>query len=114
MNGFLVMVLLIGLPTITGLDMGPIRITAMNILQRLTLGGLALAILINLALVRFIARTKPLRCAGLRWAMIFSGLTLVELMVYTGKLDFEWLRTGLLWLQDQARSLGLVPIIHHT
>ena len=101
--GFLIVILL-GIPAITGRNIGWLRLSNSTIAQNLTLGGLALAGVANgigMLVLRRDAKKKKLHG---QWLILFLVLFSVEYLLIHRQINFNWLKEFLLWAK--AKVLG--------
>jgi len=98
-NLFLLMLIVVGIPAITSLRLGSIRLSSDPKLQMLTLAGLGLASATNLASALFASMDKKGRRACRAWALLFGLILAVEYCYFRGYVRFGWLKDLLLWLQ---------------
>jgi len=100
-NLFLLVLIVIGVPAITSLRFGSIRLSSDPKLQMLTLAGLALAAAINLAGALFASVDKKGRRACWTWALLFGLILAVEYGYFRGYVRFGWLKDILVWIQNR-------------
>jgi len=99
-NSALMVIILIGIPAITSLRFGSIRLNSNPKLQMLTLGGLALASAGNLIGALFLTVDKKTRRACGAWALLFGIILAAEFLYVRGFIRFGWLKEFLLWIQE--------------
>ena len=98
-NCALLIVILIGVPAITGVRFGSLQISSAPRTQMLILWGMSLAAAVNTlgafgALGHFGDRRL---CRD--WAITFVGLLGVEYAFFHGYLSFGWLKQSLIWFK---------------
>ena len=101
-NAFVLVVILIGVPTITSRHLGGLQLTSSSKMQMLTLWGLGLTAGVNLLSGVFVAKDKKLRRLCLKWMLLYAALFLIEALLYGGYIDFVWFKQALLWLKQKA------------
>lgn len=101
LNSVLVVIVMIGIPAVTSLRLGGIRLNSNPKLQMLTLGGLALASAANLAGALLLRGDKKTRRACGAWALLFGIILAAEFLYVRGFIRFGWLKEILLWLQQR-------------
>ena len=94
---------LIGVPAITGLKFGGLRLSAVRIAETLTLAFIATAILGNVVARLALAKDKPTRAVCIRWAGVHAFFGVVFLLVFAEIIHFEWLKQWLLWLDSKTK-----------
>jgi hypothetical protein len=99
-NSALLVIVLIGIPAITSLRFGSIRLLSDPKLQKLTLGGLGLAGAANLAGALLLKRDKKTRHACRTWALLFGIILAAEFLYVRSFIRFGWLKKLLLWVQE--------------
>jgi hypothetical protein len=100
-NCLLLIIILIGIPAITGTQLGTLEISSVPELQMLTLCGLSVATAGNVVAAWLWARERKTRKLCWLWAVAFAGLFGVELAFIHGYLNFNWLRQTLVWFQKR-------------
>jgi len=100
-NCGLLVIILIGIPAVTGARFGHLAVSSATTAQVLILWGLALAVTGNSFAALSFSKTRKLRLLCLEWALIFGSLLGIEIALVHGYLNFNWLKQGLLWLQKQ-------------
>ena len=98
-NWCLLVLILIGIPSITHFKVGGIGISAANLYQELTLSGLAVAAGTNLILSSLVIRSKRHRQICKTWGFIFLGFLLLECLLFAAYVNFEWFKQLLLWVK---------------
>lgn len=83
--------LMIGVPSITGIDLGSLRISSNHWLQRLIVAGLGSGLVLNLAMSW---RCRPIRQrrSYRGWMLVHAAILTVALLSYSGQIHFDWLR----------------------
>jgi hypothetical protein len=99
-NVLLLIVVLIGIPAITSLRFGSIRLSSDPKRQTLTLAGLGLAAVANLLVAAFAMKDRKGRKACWAWALLFAMVLAAEYGYIRGYIDFQWLKDALRWLQQ--------------
>jgi hypothetical protein len=99
-NVFLLVLIVIGIPAITSLRFGSIRLSSDPKLQMLTLTGLGLAAATNLVGALFAVTDKKGRRACWTWALLFGLILAVEYCYFRSYIRFGWLKEALLWVQN--------------
>jgi len=100
-NVVLLVVIVIGIPAITSLNVGSVRLSSDPKLQRLILGGLGLAATGNLIAALFVIGDKKGRRASWAWALLFALVLAAEYAYVRGYLRFGWLKDFLTWLSER-------------
>lgn len=101
-NGIVLMIILIGLPAITSLHFGSLRITADPTYQRLTIAALGLATGLNIFLSIWPGGPRRVIRTLRQWAAIHAAFLITFYLAFHDYLDFTWLKDALLWLQNQV------------
>lgn len=101
-NCALLIVVLIGIPAITGARFGSLRISSAPRTQMLILWGLSLAAAVNGVAALGLAGDAGNRrlCRG--WAFAFAGLLAIEYGFFHGYVNFDWLKQSLVWLKQHV------------
>ncbi|HKS38316.1 MAG TPA: hypothetical protein VJW76_14065 [Verrucomicrobiae bacterium] len=99
-NSALLVIVLIGIPAITSLRLGSIRLLSDPKLQMLTLGGLGLIGVANFAGALLVKKDKKTRHACRAWALLFGIILAAEFLYVHGFIHFRWLKKLLLWVQE--------------
>lgn len=94
---------LIGVPAITGLKFGGLRLSAVRIGETLTLLFIAVAIVGNVVARFALARDGQTRAVCDRWAGVHAFFGVVFLLVFAEIIHFEWLKQWLLWLDAKMK-----------
>lgn len=100
-NTTLLIIVFIMLPSITGRNLGSLRLSDHSVLHQLTVGALCLAIALNLAMARWTVRTRKERGICLGWTALFALFLIVSWGHAAGWLHFHWLKRSLLWIRDR-------------
>ncbi|MGA1235494.1 MAG: hypothetical protein ACO34E_01380 [Limisphaerales bacterium] len=100
-NTLLLIVLLVGAPTATSLDLGSIRLSNPRSLPLVLTGGLVVAIAFNLVAATLCKKPKH-RTTCLRWLLLHTTLLTATLAQIAGWIDFAWLKTLLLHLRQKV------------
>ncbi len=98
-NGFLLIVVLIGIPAITSVRFGGWRLSSTPRAQLLTFWGLALVAVANGIAALGPVKGRKERALCWKWAAGFGFLLLAEYSLAHDYFDFEWLRQALEWVQ---------------
>ena len=98
-NCGLVIIILIGVPAVTGTQMGTLQVSSTRTARMLILWGLSLAAAGNAATALGWAKDRMDRTLCWKWAVAFGVLLGVEYACFQGHLNFNWLKQTLLWLQ---------------
>ena len=105
-NLFLLVIILVGIPAITGKNIGWLRLSNAVTAQTLTLWGLGLAALINGIGAFFFRRKRPVKIICWRWVAIFLVLLAVEILLIRHVISFDWLKDLLVWGKRNAPAGG--------
>jgi len=97
-NGILLVIIFIGVPAITGAQLGRWQISSAPQAQLLMSWGLGIAAAGNALAAMFLFKSKQ-RTLCWEWAAAFGGLLGVQYAYLHGHLNFDWLKRSLLWLQ---------------
>ena len=98
-NCVLLVIILIGIPAVTRSHFGSWDVSSVPIARKLTFCGLALAIVLNvLGATIFIPGPKA-KALCAEWVFIFGGLLFLEYAFVRNWINFNWLKTALLWVQ---------------
>ena len=103
-NGALLVIVLIGVPSITSKQVAGVTVASTSRTQALTLWGLGIAAGANLLVALFGGVKRPSRKLLLTWCVAFSVVLLVELMYFEGVIHFRWLKDSLIWIQEKLRA----------
>jgi len=99
-NSALLVIVLIGVPAITSLQFGSIRLLSDPKLQMLTMVGLGLGGAANFAGALLLKKDKKTRHACVAWALLFGVILAAELLYVHHYIRFRWLKKLLLWVQE--------------
>jgi len=83
--------LMIAVPSITGIELGSLRISSNRWLQRLILAGLGSGLALNLAM-SWRCRPNRQRAAYRNWMLLHAAILTVALLTYSERIHFDWLR----------------------
>ena len=97
-NAALLAVLLVGVPAVTGVSLGTLRVSSNAWLERLVLAGLGLGVLANGLLVWGSGFRKE-RGVCMGWMGLHLTILGVALMAHFGWIEFGWLKD---WLKRLA------------
>jgi hypothetical protein len=100
LNGALLVLIFIGLPTATRVEWGNWHISEGEQSQRLMFWGLALATVGNTVVALGLVKSRKERKLCGAWAAGFAALLLVQFAFNRGYIHFEWLKQSLLWLKE--------------
>ena len=100
-NGALLIVIVLGVPAITRVQLWSLQIGSAPILQLLMLWGLALAAMGNAAAGLIVFKGGKERKVCWQWAMVFSGLLAADYGLIHGWFNFNWLKRALLGLRNR-------------
>lgn len=96
-NAALLAVLMVGIPTVTGIDLGALRLSSDTWWERLTIGGLVVGLAMNGLAALWLGRQRQrLVCWG--WSLLHTVLLTCAVLAFTGQIHFKWLRTALEFL----------------
>jgi len=109
LNAGLIVVLMIGVPAVTGIELGSLRISSNRWLQRLLLAGLGLGVGLNLAMGWW-CRPRRQRAAYRGWTLLHAAMLTVAMLTYSGRIHFDWLRDFL----NQARRVRVISTTETT
>jgi len=96
-------VVLIGVPAITSVDLGALRLGSDHWSDQLLFAGLGLGVAANGLLDLFVLRSRPERRCCRGWLVVFGILLAVALLEAFGVIDFQWLKEGLNRGRDAVR-----------
>jgi hypothetical protein len=96
-NVFWLVLVLVGIPTITSIQLGRIRLSSTPEFQMLTLAGLGIGATTNL-LGAWLTRGKQ-RIACWQWNFVHLAALLMFYLVFNGQIHFHWLKNALLWVR---------------
>jgi hypothetical protein len=99
LNVALLATLLVGMPVVTGVRFGELRLSSAVWLERLVLGGLALGVSANVA-ARWISGNRKERGILFGWAIVHGSLLAVGFMAFVGWIDFVWLKQWLMGIRS--------------
>ncbi len=100
-NCGLLVIILIGIPAVTGARFGHLSVSSATTAQVLMLWGLTLAVVGNSMAALSFSKAQKLQVLCWEWAVIFVSLLGIEIALIHGYVNFNWLKQGLLWLQKQ-------------
>jgi hypothetical protein len=100
-NVALLAILLVGVPAVTGISLGQVRVSSVKWLERLVMGGLALGVAANAA-ARWASSHRKERSVFLGWMILHGSLLGTGLLAHFGWIDFGWLKD---WLGRMASWL---------
>ena len=98
-NCGLLVIILIGIPAITGARFGHLEISSARTAQALKLWGLSLALVGNSVAALSMGKARKEQALCCEWALVFASLFGIEYALSHGHLNFNWLKQSLLWLQ---------------
>jgi hypothetical protein len=91
LNTALIAILMIGVPAVTGIDLGSLRLSSDTWLERLVVGGLALGVTGN-AFAGGLLKRRRQRRACWAWMLVHAAVLLVAILAQQGWIHFDWLR----------------------
>ena len=100
-NLTLLIVILVGVPAITGRNIGWLRLSDSPTTQNLTLSGLALAAVANGLGAMFLARGAVAKKLCWQWLIAFLVIFGVEYLLIRHYINFNWLKEFLLWFKGK-------------
>jgi hypothetical protein len=103
-NGALLVIVLIGVPSITSRHVAGVAVSSTSKMQLLTLWGLGIAAAANMFLALFGGLKQPVRKLLFLWCVAFSAILLLEVLHFQGVIHFRWLKELLLWVQESLRA----------
>lgn len=96
-NIFWLVLMFVGVPAATALQLGRVQLSATPEFQMLTLGGFGLSVALNF-LGGTLARGKSARIWW-KWLFVHAGWLAIYYLVFAGHIHFRWLKDTLLWLK---------------
>lgn len=105
-NWSLLVIVLIGIPAISSVRVGSLRLTDLSVSQLMTLWGLGVAAGVNGVASIWLAKGAKVRRAFRAWVFIHVVLFAFCWLVFAGHVHFDWLKEFLLWLRDQFKSIA--------
>jgi hypothetical protein len=103
-NWALLIIVLIGIPSITSKQFGGLAVSSVSKWQMLTLWGLGLIAAGNLLLVLFAKPKRRIRNLLLVWSIVFSAILVFEILLFAEVIHFEWLKDLLVGLSEKVRG----------
>jgi hypothetical protein len=100
-NGFLLIVVLVGIPAITSARFGNWQLSSAPRAQMLTLWGLAAVAVVNAVVALGPIKGRKERVLCWKWAAAFGVLLLTQYLLKRGYINFDWLRQVLEWVQKR-------------
>jgi hypothetical protein len=100
-NAAIFILIVMGIPAITSMQLGSIQLTSTPHSRMLTLWGLGFAAGGN-AILAFMCSNRRSRWAGLTWVLVFGGFLLAQYLFFAGLLQFDWLKKLLLKLKSKS------------
>ena len=94
--------ILMGVPAITGRSFGWLRLSDSSISQPLTLWGLAVGAVLNILGAIFLAKGGKAKRLCWQWCAAFALLVVIEYLVIRHYINFDWLKTFLLWVKAKV------------
>jgi hypothetical protein len=91
LNIGLIAILLVGVPAVTGISLGALRVSSDHWLGRLVMGGLALGVVVN-GMVVIASRNRKERSVCLGWMLLHAAVLGVAWLAHLGWIEFGWLR----------------------
>ena len=101
-NCALLVIIVIGLPSATRARVGHLQITSGPTLQLLLFWSLSLALGLNIFAGSFLIKNRKDRVFCWEWAAVFGVLLFAYTALVLGYFNFDWLKHGLLWLQNHV------------
>ena len=102
-NYLWLIVVLLGVASITGVQFGGLNVSATSKSQTLLLGGLGMGVAINFLAGWWLG--GKLRKTCWKWVMCQGSILLTYYLVFTGHVRFRWLKDSLLWLKDSVHGM---------
>jgi hypothetical protein len=99
-NCALLILIVIGVPAITHKQFWDWEISSTPAAQRLTFGGLILAIVVNVLGATIFVPGPKAKALCAKWSFIFGGFLFLEYAFIRDWINFNWLKNSLLWLQQ--------------
>ena len=99
-NCTLLILILIGIPAATHAQFWNWQISSTPTAQKITFGGLILAITVNVLGATIFVPGPKAKALCAKWSFIFGGLLFVEYALIRGWINFDWLKNSLRWLQN--------------
>ena len=99
-NCALLILILIGVPAITHAQFWSWQISSSPTAEKLTFGGLILAIAANVLGATIFVPGPKAKALCAKWSFIFGGILFVEYALIRGWINFNWLKNSLSWLQN--------------
>lgn len=101
-NGALLILILIGVPAATRLELWKLQISWASTPQMLTLWGLGSVALANVAAATVFIKSRKEQELCAKWAFIFAGFWLLDFALFRSWLNFHWLQDALRWFQKHS------------
>src|ERR1035437_8830957 len=98
-NVALLAIIFLGIPAVTGAQLGDWRSSLALQARRLMLWGMALAVAGNAVAVLGLIKGRKERKLCWEWTAVFVGLLFVQYAYLRGYFNFNWLKQTLLWFQ---------------
>lgn len=99
-NASWLVIVLIGVPAATSIQVGKLGLSAVPEFRMLTLGGLAVGAAGNLLWACLTSGKACKVCWN--WTFVYGAALTVYLLVFNGYIHFRWLKDTLLWLKKTA------------
>lgn len=96
-NGAWLIVVLVGVPAVTSMQLGELGLSSLPEFRMLTLAGMAAGAAGNLV-CGWLRVAKP-RKLWWHWTFVYVAGLGVYLLMFSGHLRFGWLKEALLWLK---------------
>lgn len=93
---------LIGVPAITGRNLGWLRLSDSPLMHRLIMWGLALGMFGNVCGAIYLARGPKPKKLCWQWFTAFALILTVEYLFVRHYINFNWLKEFLLWAKAKA------------
>ena len=99
-NCAVLVLLLIGLPAATHVQLGDWQISSVSTSRQLLFWGLAAAGAGNVLAALWLVKGRKGKVLCWEWTVVFLGLVLACYGYQHGYFNFNWLKQALLWLQN--------------
>lgn len=99
-NCALLILVLIGIPAITRKQFWNWQISSAPMAEKLTFGGLILAIALNVLGATIFVPGPKAKTLCAKWTFVFGGFLFVEYAFIHGWINFDWLKNWMLWIQQ--------------
>jgi hypothetical protein len=99
-NCALLVIIVIGIPSVTRAAFGNLQISSGSKSQLLLFWGMSLALAGNIFAAAFLIKGRKERVLCWEWAAVFGALLFAYAAFVLGYFNFNWLKRFLLWLQN--------------